>query len=138
MKKIFCIIILFISVCVSAFAQTNVEDIRSGFQVGSFYINVDEGSWLKFGADIFAEDTQTDDDCNIVRAVFESHTDVDMEEKGERWFIEQMKSENGQKAMFKMFYEKLGIVLMEDFTVTDKGRAKITMMIRKEYEGSKI
>lgn len=124
MKKIFCIIVLFISVAISASAQKTVGEIREGFQNGVFYL-MDKEFYIMFQS----VDKEWGSDGKIRGAVFETVADSESMEKGEKWFKEKMKDEQGREVMCTLFFDKFKIVMDEDYTVTENGRARITMTL---------
>ena len=124
MKKIFCIIVLFISVAISASAQKKVSDIKEGFENGCFYL-MDKEFYVMFQA----VETCQEKDGKIKSAVFETVADSESMEKGEKWFKEKMEGEDSQAAMFDFFYDNINVVIGDDYKVTEDGRARVSMTL---------
>lgn len=132
MKKFFCIIVLFISVCVSGFAQTTVGEVKDGFKRGCFWIVVDSDldnySVMMFKTDYSTE--KTDADGNVFSAVWETVVMSDDGQRGEDWFKKRMEDDDLRLIMGnELFYGNFKIVIDDDYTVTDEGRARVTMTL---------
>lgn len=125
MKKIFFIIVLFISVCVSGFAQTTVGGIQNNFKKGHFFL-MDKEFYIMFKA---ADEMWSTEDGSACGAVFETVIMSDDAKKGEEWFKEKMKTKEGQDIMWTMFNKSYGITLGDDYTVTEEGRARVSMTL---------
>lgn len=127
MKKIFCIIVLFISVVLSGAAQTTVGGIQDNFKKGYFLL-MDDEFYIMFKA---ADEMWSTEDGSACGAVFETVIMSDDQKKGEEWFKEKMKTEDGQEVMWTMFNKSYGITLGDDYTVTEEGRARVSMTLMK-------
>lgn len=125
MKKIFFIIVLFISVCVSGFAQTTVGGIQNNFKKGHFFL-MDKEFYIMFKA---VDEMWSTEDGSACGAVFETYVMSDDAKKGEEWFKEKMKTKEGQDIMWTMFNKSYGITLGDDYTVTEEGRARVSMTL---------
>lgn len=125
MKKIFCIIVLFISVAVTMMAQTTVDGIQNNFKKGYFFL-MDDEFYIMFKA---ADEMWSTEDGSACGAVFETIIMSDDQKKGEEWFKEKMKTKEGQDVMWTMFNKYYGITLGDDYTVTEDGRARVSMAL---------
>lgn len=125
MKKIFCIIVLFISVVFSGAAQTTKDKIQDNFKKGCFYL-MDKEFYIMFKA---VDEMWSTEDGSACGAVFETIIMSDDQKKGEEWFKEKMKTEEGQDIMWETFQRITGIVLWDDYTVTEEGRARVSMTL---------
>lgn len=125
MKKIFCIIVLFISVVFSGAAQTTKDKIQDNFKKGCFYL-MDKEFYIMFKA---VDEMWSTEDGSACGAVFETIIMSDDQKKGEEWFKEKMKTEEGQDIMWETFQRTTGIVLGDDYTVTEEGRARVSMTL---------
>jgi len=133
MKKFILIFSLLIFGVFSLMGQTTTNGIRNSFkESGLFYITVDNDfenhSVLMFKA---IKEESIDADGNIVSAVWETVETMEHLKRGEKWFKEQMATEAGQLAMWKIFYNEFRIIIGEDLTITEDGRARITMTIMR-------
>ena len=130
MEKIFCIIVLFISVVFSGAAQTTKDKIQDGFKNGIFYLVVDNDpdnySVMMFQS---VDKEWSMEDGSACGAVFETIIMGDDYKRGEDWFKEKMKTEDGKNIMWETFHRKTGIVLGDDYTITEEGRARVSMTL---------
>lgn len=127
MKKIFLLIVLFISVAVSGYAQKTRSEIRDAYKEGVFYL-WDEEFYIMFETDE-SQKVYTNSDGEVRSAVWMTNVMTENGKKGEDWFKEKMSTEEGQLVMFNLFYDKYRIILGDDYVVDSNGRAKITMYI---------
>lgn len=126
MKKII-IAIIFAFVSVASFAQTTKSEIIEGFKDGVFWLKIEQGSHLLFSAEIGSERYNIFDE--IVSAKFTTKMGSELTQKGNEWFIAQMKDETMKDAVWDAFYETFKIVLWDDFVVNEDGSATITMSL---------
>lgn len=125
MNKIICIIVLFISVVFSGAAQTTVGGIQDNFKKGHFFL-MDKEFYIMFKA---VDEMWSTEDGSACGAVFETVIMSDDAKKGEEWFKEKMKTKEGQDIMWTMFNKSYGITLGDDYTVTEEGRARVSMAL---------